>query len=136
MATYVNLCGFKEFHTTSALLKSTLFEIWEKETLDKMCNNKFRTYEDIVQWAIKNWQFMEGKFEPINPKNTLRFDISDKNSLIIRALQESKYKVICINDANMNYDFGKAKAEIIAAFEEIFPQKSTFENYAKTFIYL
>ena len=123
------ITGFREYHTANALLKSTLEEIWEKESLllDKICKNKFRSKEDVNQWLIKNWQFMQGKFQPINPDYTHSFAISTDNSLILKALKEKKYKVICINDTNMDFDFEKAKKELITALQIKFPQKSSFE---------
>ena len=110
-------------------MKSTLEEIWKKESLllDKVCNNKFRSKDDLNQWLIKNWQFCSGKFEPINPNLTGCFPISSDNSLILNALKKKMYKVICINDTNMDFDFEKAKKELITALQIKFPQKSSFE---------
>jgi hypothetical protein len=126
---FPELCGFREYHTTSNLLKSTLIEIWEKEykKLDTISKNRFRGNDDINQWAIKNWQFMAGKFEPINPDYTKFINLSDDNSYIIKSIKNNSFKVLCINDGGMNYNFEKAKAEIIATFEEKFPQKCGYE---------
>lgn len=123
------LCGFKEFHTTSSLLKSTLKEIWEKERqlLDSFSRNKFRETISVNQWLIKNWQFMKGKFEPISPNYTQKYNLTNNNNSIINALIKKKYKVICINDGDMNYNFDKAKKELLLAFKEKLPQKSSFE---------
>ena len=38
-----------------------------------------------------------------------------------------KYKVICINDINVSFDFAKVKTEILTIIEEKFSQKSSFE---------
>ena len=126
---YHELLGFKEFHVATSILKSTLIEIWEKEEilLDYISKKRFRSHEDINQYLIKNWQFMSGKFEPINPNYTKCFGLNSNNSQIIKTLRNESCKIICINDFCMNFDFEKAKAEIIRAFEEKFPSKSTFE---------
>lgn len=125
------LCGFIEFHTASPLLKSILIEIWEKESslLDEVSKQKFRQPISVNQWLIKNWQFMKGRFEPISPKYTQLYELTDNNTAIINSIKERKYKVICINDVGMNYDFEKAKAEIITAFSKKFPLLSSFEKF-------
>jgi hypothetical protein len=129
LCSYKKLCGFVEFHTTSPLLKSTISEIWEKEEklLDSVSKQRFREKISVNQWLIKNWQFMAGKFEPISPKYTTILKLKDDNSLALKAIKQNKYKVICLNDTKMDYDFEKAKAEIINAFEEKFPQKCRYE---------
>ena len=76
---------------------------------------------------IKDYKFMSGKFEPINPKYTKCFGLNSDNSEIIKTLRNESCKIICINDCQMNYDFEKAKTEIIRAFEEKFPSKSSYE---------
>ena len=129
LCSYGDLCGFKELHTANPLLKSTLSEIWEKEEklLSSFSKQRFREKISVQQWLIKNWQFMTGKFEPISPKHTTRFELKDDNFLALKAIKQNKYKVICLNDGNMNYDFEKAKSEIIKAFEEKFPRKCRYE---------
>lgn len=124
-----NLCGLKESHLTSSYLKKTFEKVWEKESeiLDETSKHKFRTIYDVNQWLIKNWQIMEGKFEPKSTSWGKRFELTDNNKKIISAIKKEKYKVICINDADVNYDFEKAKTELITTFEAKFPQKSSFE---------
>ena len=127
---FPELCGFKEFHITTPMLKSVLQEIWDKEEklLNSIFINKFRTKKDINQWLVKYWQFMTGMFEPISPKFAKCYELNDSNNLIKKAIKFNKYKVICINDTNTNYDFERARLEIISAFEEKFPQKSSYES--------
>ena len=129
LGTYVELCGFKEFHSISNFLKSTFIEIWEKErnVLDKTSRSRFRNNENVTQWLIKNWQFMKGQFEPISPKYTEYYGLGSAIADITKDIKENKHKVICINDTDMNYDFEKAKSEVIRAFEEKFPRKCSYE---------
>jgi hypothetical protein len=39
-----------------------------------------------------------------------------------------KYKMICANDNEKEFNFEKAKLEINAAFQKILPKKSSFER--------
>ena len=45
-----------------------------------------------------------------------------------RSILRQKKKIICINDSNHEIDFEKVKKEINQAFEQVFPEKSSFEN--------
>lgn len=102
---------------------------WRKErnVLDKTSRSRFRTNENVTQWLIKNWQFMKGQFEPISPKYTEYYGLGSAIADITKDIKENKHKVICINDTDMNYDFEKAKSEVIRAFEEKFPRKCSYE---------
>lgn len=124
------VCGFKESHLPHPLLKSTFLECYEKipAVFDDLYTHRFRNEKDINQWLIEYWQFMSGKFEPISPSRGKRFSMSDINDEIVSAIKNKNYQMICINDGDMNYDFEKAKIEIISAFDEMFPEKSTFEK--------
>ena len=53
--------------------------------------------------------------------------MSNDNKKIVSIIQKRKYKIICINDADININFEKAKNEINSAFKEIFKEKSSFE---------
>ena len=60
-----------------------------------------------------------------------RFDLDvDDAGDIAKAICERKYKAICINeDENENLDvFENIQKKLVAAFEQILPQKSTFEK--------
>lgn len=124
-----NVCGLKESHLPCAYLKSTFSEVWNREynILNETSKHKFRTNEDVNQWVIKYWQIMNGQFIPRNPSIGKRFELSNDNRQIIQAIKNRKFKMICINDADMNYDFERAKSDLITVFEEIYPEKSTYE---------
>ena len=126
--------GKKEFvdfyseHLSQAFLKSTFKEIWDKEgkRLDEACHNKFRADNDIGNPICRYWQLLSGNFIP-SPKLGRYYEIDNNNDAIIKAIKNKKYKLICINDANVNVDFEKAKMEINNAFETVFKEKSNFE---------
>ena len=48
---------------------------------------------------------------------------------IISAVENKKYKIVCINDVECEEnEFIRQKQRIIEAFEKIFPDKSSFEK--------
>jgi hypothetical protein len=124
------ICGFLETHSAIPHLKSTMEEVWKEEydALDNACKNRFRTNSDISHWLFEKWNFMTGRFYPISQRSKVHIDISDNNERVIDTILNRKCKVACINDADMNYDFEKAKKEIIKAFEETLPEKPSFEK--------
>ena len=53
--------------------------------------------------------------------------MSNNNKKLIRTIKNRKYKIICINDADVNVNFEKVKKEINSAFESILCNKSKYE---------
>lgn len=127
--------GFKQFHTSSALLKSTYEELWKKEyeTLNATCMNKFRSKLDVNQWLVKEWQIVTNKFTPSYLWKISKFiqfrDIPDPNGKPLEDFKKAlkKKKIVCINDSNAIQDFETLKSNVISVFEKKFPDKSSFE---------
>ena len=42
-------------------------------------------------------------------------------------VEGQKKKILCLNDANCNVDFEKIEGEIRKSFDQILPEKSSFE---------
>ena len=118
-----------DLHMPSPLLKSTMKEVWEKEyeVLNKTSSDKFRGMDGVNQYLFKCYDIARGKFQVVDSKRLKYYDIEDENKMLINDIRTKIYKFICINDSNPNVDFEKAKKEIINAFEEILPEKSSFE---------
>lgn len=123
--------GFIDPHLPNSFLKSTFTTVWEKapDILDKTCQMKFRTNNDVNQWLIRYWQLAEGNFTPYNTqKRALNLDITDRSvSQIADDINHKKYDVLCMNDSDEIKDFEKTKSILKESFENIFPQKSSFE---------
>ena len=128
MLKYNSFEDFYSQHLTQAFLKETFQEVWEKEPIkiDMACHNRFRADSDIGTPICRYWQLLSGKFMPTK-KIGKYFEISKDNKKLISSIKKKKYKIICVNDANMDIDFEKSISEINAAFEYIFKEKSSFE---------
>lgn len=118
-------------HLPSNFLKSTFEEVWreEDEVLDLTCMDKFRTKSNCNQWLIKYWQLAQGKAEPRSTKIGRCFHI--KESIFQEALDsisKGRYKLICVNDTINTTNFELQKQQVIQAFEELLPEKSSFEK--------
>jgi len=117
-------------HLPNSLLKSTINQLWdiEYDVLDNASMTKFRTKDDVNQYIFSRYNIMSGNFIPRKSSIWHSFAISNNNKKIIDSIIKKKYKMICINDSSENFEFEKAKSELINAFEKILPEKSNFEK--------
>ena len=123
--------GFYTVHGPSPLLKSTYETVWrlEPEWLDRTCRNRFRSRDDISQYALREWQKLSGNFKPCNAARFCRyFDIDTENKELLRTITGRKASAACVNDSVGFADFERVRQEIQQAFERILPEKSSFER--------
>lgn len=122
--------GFKYFHLPSSFLKSVFSDVWEAEPdlLDRTCSHKLRVLTDVNQWLFQNWQICTKRFVPRDTSISYYGSIEDKKRLYktVDAIRSKKYKIICANDADIK-EFDLLKRELVAAFESVLPEKSSFE---------
>ena len=124
--------GFVINHLPYSYLKSTFEEVWrkEEELLDLSCSHKFRVSTDVNQWVMNYWQMASGNFSPRNPQIGHYYGITDidKARKCADSIKGQKYKIICINDEVIREtEFDAIKKVINGGFENLFPQKSSFE---------
>lgn len=122
--------GFINPHLPNSFLKSTYQDVWDKEQeyLSKICENKFRTKEDVNQYLIRYWQLVTGKFAPRSPKIGKCFVLGDDNTQIKKHLNKKSLKLICIND-NPNQDkIDEQISWLQQELETLFPEKCSFEK--------
>ena len=123
--------GFFTAHGPSPLLKSTLKQLWElePEALNITSHNRFRDKTDVSQYLVREYQKQTGKFIPENILKEFRyFDLTASNENLLKCLAHLQTSMICINDANNKIPFESVRDELIRAFEQLFPTKSTFEK--------
>lgn len=129
MLPYQEFSSFKYTHLPSAFLKSTFDEVWEAEgrVLDRVCRNRFRSPEDVNQYLMKYWQYMEGKYVPQSP-GIGRFCIPGRDdAMLFDILGSQSVKMLCINDDSGIENFPEMKERVLTAFQKILPEKSEFE---------
>ena len=135
LSPYKYFVGFMDPHVSQAYLKSSFEKVYEleKDEFENTSSHKFRDKTDITQYLVRYYQLLSGDFSPRKSSFGKCFDITDdnKNTIvnhILNHILNHKYKTICINDSNTNFDFEKAKQDINNAFEKILPEKSSFEK--------
>ena len=120
--------GFYVHHLSNSYLKSTLDEVWERESelLDESCSHRFRNHNDVNQYVFRFWQLASDTFFPgtINGKF---FKVGNNNEKLLRYIRKQKGKMICINDGDQIDDFNRAKTDINTTLKQLFPNKCCFE---------
>lgn len=127
---WYNFVGFRDPHVPSAMKKSTLKHLWEvePEVLHHSSGNQFRADSDISQYLIRYWQLCTGDFHP--RKSTGKYFAVDIYNYkeVAEAIRKRKWHTVVLNENCTPEEFEVIKAEINAAFEEILPEKSSFEK--------
>lgn len=118
-------------HLPSNFLKSTFEKVWteEAEVMDATCRDKFRSKLNCNQWLMKYWQLAEGVAIPRSVKIGKCYHIKDTIfEEACNAVKSGKHKLICINDTENTFDFENKKKIMLECFEELLPEKSSFER--------
>lgn len=122
--------GFVNPHLPNAFLKSTYEEVWqaEGEYLDEICQNRFRSNNDVNQYLMRYWQLSKGSFAPRSPKIGCCYTIGEDNQRIEETLKRGQMKLICINDNSKMDNIEEQEKWLCNLFETILPEKSKFER--------
>lgn len=121
--------GLMMHHQPQSFLKSVFFDVWndEPQLLDATCKNKFRSASDINQYIMRYWQIGTGQFAPYNiMKRGTYASINEQTDY--HKLFNSTLKVLALNDDDVNVEFESEKERLVRAFQEKFPEKSSFEK--------
>lgn len=126
--------GLHYSHLASNILKSTIEKVWaeNREILEATSSHKFRNADDVNQFIFKNEQYVTGKFRPYNINRfgrAIQLDDTIEGAVedVCRTITDSGYKMICINDCNIE-DFDNTRTKINAALEKILPNPSVWER--------
>lgn len=118
-------------HNAQPYLKKTFEEVWDYagDKLREASKNRFRSEKDYTQELFRTWQICQSNFVAYNTyKDTKMFPLLIKSKQAINALRNQEYKLICLNDNAHIRNYKKVIEELDAAFQEIFPEKSSFEK--------
>lgn len=120
---------FSNPHIATSLRKSSFEAVWqlEPDALDTACRNKFRELNSINQYLIRYYQLCSGSFVPRRADLGICYDIGYNDEAMYRDIRSGNHKLICVNDNVDVQDFEANKARLIAAFQSVLPEKSTFE---------
>lgn len=121
--------GLRFHHVAVSYLKSTFKDVWEKEEdyLNFVSSHKFRENTDVSQWLFQFWQLAKNNYEVRKTKEYRYYDIEKDFNSIIKDIEKSKRKMICLNDNNLVVNFEQKKKKLLDTFENKYKDKSNFE---------
>jgi hypothetical protein len=127
---FYDFCGFRDPHMANPFKKSTFRRLWELEgdELDKASMNRFRSYNDYTPYLARYWQLCEGNF---NPRRTLGKPLKvnmGNVAEIADIIRNSRYQMVSLNEYCTEEEFIYIRKIIGEAFEEILPERSSFEK--------
>lgn len=118
-------------HLSVPYLKSDFEKVWLKETelLKQTQRNRFRDSSDLNHFIFRYWRMCEGSFVP--RKSTGKYISLDNYKCLektVKYIKQRRYPEICINDLWEDVGFDNAKSILNLAFEQVFPDKCSFEK--------
>ena len=117
-------------HTASPMLKSQCDELYAKvepEIMESL--SPLRTRANYNQYMFLDYMYYQGKARNRKLSNKHFSLAAHSIDKICDFLRKPSTKMVCINDVHMtNEKFLACREKLLAAFEEILPEKSRYEN--------
>ncbi|MGO3387904.1 Stealth CR1 domain-containing protein [Latilactobacillus sakei] len=128
---FSNWSTFKIQHIPYSLRKEDyrLLRKYAENEIENTAKMHFRSNNDINIWLLLELRFVTGKFSPRSVKEGKYYNFDDTDSLI-ECLNNSKVKMICINDDSSCKTLSEKIVEaerIEKSLEEKFPSKALVE---------
>lgn len=117
-------------HVPTSFLKQTFIDINNEysDLINDVRSHRFRTNDDVSQWLYQFWQIGSGKYVERDEKISKYYEISSSTiDEMISEILKKEYKLVCLNDGDVTTDFEENKKKIIDMFEEMYPEKSSYE---------
>lgn len=117
-------------HNAQPYLKRTFEQVWVAcgAELTACSGHRFRTSGDLTPELFRTWQCCTGDFAPYNTyADTKMFPLVLRPRAAVEAVREQRYKLVCLNDNVHIRHYERVMGAIGEAFEDILPEKSSFE---------
>lgn len=118
---------FRPEHTIKPMLKSTLNKVGELcgDKLPKITTNLRRNF-NVNQYIYSYYQYFTNNY--IEYLHRFMYtEIKDNLSTIKHSILSNDFQVLCINDSDKITNYAKTREELLAIFNEKFPNKCRFE---------
>ena len=108
--------------------------MWQEyfKILDETCRSKFRTYQGVTNYLVTLWSIFQGNFSPVLKSYYGPLIELSKNSIqkAVMTLQKADCISVCLNDGEETHEneIDEIEKQLITAFNEKFPEKSSFER--------
>jgi hypothetical protein len=123
--------GYAPHHFSKVFDQDSYYWLAKNEpiAMKTTCSSKFRSEKMITLDIFELIQYQKGETSYYySGKREKLFDVNKQTiDEVCSAITNRKYKEICFNDSCSNKDFEKVRDKLIAAFEQIYPNKSKYE---------
>lgn len=129
---YPPIVGINSKHLPQGYLKSTIEEIWQKESerLIEVSSHKFRTPDDCSQWLFQYWQLVSGSFTPNTMTQAGCYQIYSTIDAKKAAgnIDSAKNVLLCMNDNEKTLGYEECGEIIRYSFDRRYEKKSCYEK--------
>lgn len=122
---------FEDEHLAVPILRTTMEELWQKETrlLEKTSSDRFREIGEVNPYLFRYYDCARGNFIPRARWNGFYIPSAHPNEAWEADIREGKNRCICLNDGGVPQDkLSAAQQRMFAAFEARYPNKCRFEK--------
>ncbi|MBR5850729.1 MAG: Stealth CR1 domain-containing protein [Alistipes sp.] len=123
--------AFYDPHQPQPYRKSDFVRAWKLwgEALSTTCSHPFRSTSDLSHWLIRYDNLCRGSFAPRSLRDCGLIDLSDTMiESATRHIASAKWRMICLHDHEEVADFERSAEKLQAAFEQLVPEKSSYEH--------
>ncbi len=131
LAVWSGWSGLADTHMPQPYLRETFETMWreEREVLDATCRARFRSPFGVNHWLMRYEQLATGRFSPVGFGDSRLDELSEERIGAIEGyILARKYAMICLGDSPRVRDFEGVRSRLLAALEDILPEKSSFER--------
>lgn len=123
--------GILDPHMPQPYLRMQFERAWSTwgPHLDASCRNTFRDLTDLSHWLIRYDALCRGEFIPRSLGDCGLMTLGDAEiSVVAQEIARQGYRMICLHDSAAIADFDSVSRRLCGAFEQILPEKSSYER--------
>ena len=122
---------FEDEHLAVPLLRTTMEELWEKETamLEKTSSHRFRDSYEVNPYVFRYYDCIRGNFVPRARWDGAYLLAQHQEDAWAADIREGTHPCVCLNDGKLSpEELQTVRQRMTAAFESRYPNKCRFEN--------
>lgn len=123
--------AFYDSHQMQPYRKSDFRRAWTLwgDELKQTCTHRFRATSDLSHWLIRYDVLCRGEFVPRSMADCRMLTLTDESvGEIARLIATGAQRLLCLHDSEEIRDFEAVSRKLQQGFEELLPQKSSYEK--------
>lgn len=123
--------GFYDSHQAQPYRKSDFERAWQQwgEALAKTSSTRFRDCSNVTEWLIRYDTLCRGEFVPRSMADCRMLTLADESvEEIAHLIATGAQRLLCLHDSTEIRDFEQVASTLLQGFEQLLPQKSSYEK--------